>query len=67
MSGMIEGVRAAMLTLAIVATTAAGLAGVAFWPADAAQSEAWVWIRNGEIGCSYVPASEAAGALPCQS
>ena len=67
MSGMIDCVRAGMLTLAIVAATAAGLAGVALWPADAAQSEARVWIRNGEIGCSYVPASEAAGAPPCQS
>jgi hypothetical protein len=67
MSTMMDFVRAGMLTLVIVATTAAGLAGLAFWPADAAQSEARVWIRNGEIGCSYVPASEAAGALPCQS
>jgi hypothetical protein len=56
-----------MLTLAILATTAAGIAGVALWPADAAQSEARVWIRNGESGCRYVPASEAVGALPCQS
>jgi hypothetical protein len=66
-SGTMDGVRAALLTLGLVATTAAGLAAVAFWPADAAQSEARVWIRNGEIGCSYVPASEAVGALRCPS
>ena len=67
MSALIECVRAGMLTLAIVATTAAGMTGVALWPADAAQSEARVWIRSGESGCRYVPASEAVGALPCQS
>jgi hypothetical protein len=67
MSELMNCMRAGLLTLAILATTAAGLAGIALWPADAAQSEARVWIRNGEIGCSYVPASEAAGALPCQS
>jgi hypothetical protein len=60
-------VRAGMLSLAILATTVAGIAGVALWPAEAQQSEARVWIKNGEIGCSYVPASEAVGALPCQS
>ncbi|HSA82448.1 MAG TPA: hypothetical protein VLE23_16645 [Geminicoccaceae bacterium] len=67
MSALMDCVRAGMLTLAILATTAAGLAGVALWPADAAHSEARVWIRSGESGCRYVPASEAAGALPCQA
>jgi len=67
MSVLMDCMRAGLLTLAIVATAAAGIAGVALWPADAAQSEARVWIRNGEIGCRYVPTSEAAGALPCQS
>jgi hypothetical protein len=67
MSALMDCMRAGLLTLAIVATAAAGIAGVALWPADAAQSEARVWIRNGEIGCSYVPASEAVGELPCQS
>jgi hypothetical protein len=67
MSALMDCMRAGMLTLAILTTTAAGIAGVALWPADAAQSEARVWIRGGESGCRYVPASEAAGALPCQS
>ena len=67
MAALMDCMRAGMLTLAILATAAAGMAAVALWPADAAQSEARVWIRNGEGGCRYVPASEAAGALPCQS
>lgn len=67
MSALMDCVRAGMLTLAILTTSAAGIAGVALWPADAAQSEARVWIRSGESGCRYVPASEAVGTLPCQS
>ena len=67
MSGSIDRVRAGALVVLILAITATGMAGVTLWPADAAQPEAHVWIRNGESGCRYVPASEAAGALPCQS
>jgi hypothetical protein len=67
MSALIDCMRAGILTLAIVATTAVAMAGVAFWPADAAQSEARVWVRNGDSGCRYVPASEAMDAQPCQS
>jgi hypothetical protein len=67
MSALMDWMRVGMLTLAILVTAAAGIAGVALWPADAAQSEARVWIRTGESGCRYVPASEAIGALPCQS
>jgi hypothetical protein len=67
MSALMDCVRAGLLTVAILATTAVGVAGVALWPADAAQSEARVWIRNGESGCRYVPLSAAVGALPCQS
>jgi hypothetical protein len=67
MSRLMDCMRAGALTLAILVTAAAGVAGVALWPADAAQAEARVWIRNGESGCRYVPASEATGALPCQS
>jgi hypothetical protein len=67
MSALMDWMRVGMLTLAILVTAAAGIAGVALWPADAAQAEARVWIRTGESGCRYVPASEAAGALPCQS
>ena len=52
---------------AVVVISAAGMSGVALWPADAAQSETRVWIRNGDSGCRYVPANEAAGARPCQS
>ena len=67
MSALMDCMRAGLLTLAILATAAAGIAGVALWPADAAQSEARVWIRSGESACRYVPASEAVGELPCQS
>ena len=67
MSALMTCMRAGMLTLAILAAAAGGIAGIALWPADAAQSEARVWIRNGEGVCRYVPASEGAGALPCQS
>ena len=42
-------------------------AGLALWPADAAQSEARTWIRDGDSDCRYVPVSEALNARPCQS
>jgi len=66
MAALMDCMRAGLLTLAIVVATAASLAGVALWPADAAQSEARTWIRDGD-SCRYVPVSEAVSALPCQS
>jgi hypothetical protein len=67
MSGSINRMRAGALALFVLTGAAATLAGLALWPADAAQSEARTWIRHGESGCRYVPLSEAQGALPCQS
>jgi hypothetical protein len=68
MSGLINKMRAAVLALLVLAGAAASVtAGLALWPADAAQSEARTWIRYGENGCRYVPLSEALNALPCQS
>ena len=66
MAALMDCMRAGMLTLAIVMAAAAGVAAVALWPADAAQSEARTWIRDGD-SCRYVPVSEAVNALPCQS
>jgi hypothetical protein len=67
MSASINRMRAtaavAMLVLLGALVTTAGLA---LWPADAAQSEARTWIRHGDSGCRYVPMSEALNALPCQ-
>jgi hypothetical protein len=67
MSALIDKMRAVALAVLVLTGSAAGMAALALWPADAAQSEARVWIRHGEAGCRYVPVSEAAGALPCQS
>ena len=66
MSAVINGMRAGALALIVLTGAAAALAGLALWPADAAQSEARTWIRDGDR-CRYVPVSEAANALPCQS
>jgi hypothetical protein len=66
MSGSIDRIRAGALALLVLTGAAASLAGLALWPADAAQSEARTWIREGDR-CRYVPLSEAEGALPCQS
>jgi hypothetical protein len=67
MSALIEYVRAGILTIAILGTVAAGTMTIAFWQADAAQSEARVWIRDGAQSCRHVPISQALGAEPCQS
>ena len=66
MPGLINGMRAGALALIVVTGAAATLAGLALWPADAAQSETRTWIRDGDR-CRYVPVSEAQDALPCQS
>ena len=66
MCGMIDGMRAGALALILLTGAGASLAGLALWPADAAQSEARTWIREGDR-CRYVPVSEAVNALPCQS
>ena len=66
MSGLINGMRAGALALIVLTGATATLAGLALWPADAAQSEARTWIRDGDR-CRYVPVSEAANALRCQS
>jgi hypothetical protein len=67
MSALIDCMRAGVLTVAIVATVALGTLGIAFWQADAAQSEAQTWIRGGAAGCRLVPVSQAINAEPCQS
>ncbi len=67
MSALIEYVRAGILTIAILGSVAAGTVSIAFWQADAAQSEARVWIRDGVQHCRSVPVSQAIGAEPCQS
>jgi hypothetical protein len=67
MPRLINRMRAVALTLLVLTGAAGALAGLALWPADAAQSETRTWIRNGDGGCRYVPVSEAVGALPCQS
>jgi len=66
MSGLINGMRAGALALIVLSGAAAAMAGLALWPADAAQSEARTWIRDGDR-CRYVPVSETVNALPCQS
>ena len=66
MSGSIDRMRAGALALLVLTGAAASLAGLALWPADAAQSEARTWIRDGDR-CRYVPVSETVNALPCQS
>lgn len=66
MSTSRDCVRACTLALAIVAVVVAGTAGVAVLQADASQSEIRVWVRDG-TSCRFVRASEAQGALPCQS
>jgi hypothetical protein len=66
MSALIDCIRAGILTIAIVAAVAIGTLGIAFWQADAAQSEAQTWIRAGAMGCRLVPVSQATGAEPCQ-
>jgi len=63
---LINGMRAGTLALIVLTGATATLAGLALWPADAAQSEARTWIRDGAGGCRYVPVSEAVNALPCQ-
>jgi hypothetical protein len=67
MPALINRMRAVALALLVLTGAAGALAGLALWPADAAQSETRTWIRNGDGGCRYVPVSEAVGALPCQS
>lgn len=68
MSALIDKMRAGVLALLVLTGAAASVtAGLALWPADAAQSEVRVWIRHGESSCRYVPLSEAVGALPCQT
>jgi hypothetical protein len=67
MSALIDCIRAGVLTVAVVATIAIGTLGVAFWQADAAQSEPQIWIRVGATGCRLVPISQAINAEPCQS
>jgi hypothetical protein len=67
MSALISKMRAGVLALLVLTGAAAGVtAGLALWPADAAQAEARTWIRDGDR-CRYVPVSEAVNALPCQS
>ena len=63
--GWINGMRAGALALIVLSCASATLAGRALWPADAAQSEARTWIRDGDR-CRYVPLSEAVDARPCQ-
>ena len=67
MSALVTKLRTLALALIVLTGTAAATAGLALWPADAAQSAARTWIRHGESGGRYVPLSEAEGALPCQS
>ena len=67
MCGLSNRMRAGALALIVLSGAAATFAGLALWPADAAQSETRTWIRHGESGCRYVPVSEAVNALPCQS
>jgi hypothetical protein len=67
MATLIDYVRAGILTIAILGSVAAGTVSIAFWQAEAAQSEARVWIRDGAQGCRHVPISQAIGAEPCQS
>ncbi len=67
MAALIDYVRAGILTFAILGSVAAGTMTIAFWQADAAQSEARIWIRDGGQGCRHVPVSQAIGAEPCQS
>ena len=66
MPGLINGMRAGALALIVLTGATVTLAGLALWPADAAQSEARTWIRDGDR-CRYVPVSETVNALPCQS
>jgi hypothetical protein len=66
MCGLSNRMRAAALALIVLTGATAALAGLALWPADAAQSETRTWIRDGDR-CRYVPVSEAEGAAPCQS
>jgi hypothetical protein len=67
MSALIDCIRAGALTMAILVTVGIGSLGIAFWQADAAQSEGRLWVRDGAAGCRYLPASQAIGAEPCQS
>ncbi len=67
MSTMIDYIRAGALTTAILVTVGIGTLGIGYWQADAAQSEARIWIRDGGHGCRHVPVSQAISAEPCQS
>jgi len=67
MSASINRMRTAALALLLLTGTAVTTTGLALWPADAAQSEARTWIRDGDSDCRYVPVSEALNARPCQS
>jgi hypothetical protein len=65
MSALVNKMCAALTALLLLASAGMVTAGFVLWPADAAQSEARTWIRDGD-SCRYVPVSEALNALPCQ-
>lgn len=66
MSAFRNHARACLLTLVVIGAVGLGAAAVALWPADAAQREGRVWIRDGDGSCRHVPIDEAIGAKPCQ-